>query len=364
MALVSTKEKNSIVQICSICIAIFFILVLFLYYLASHQQSMIILKNILPTQTTPIAEPNVPRNHNPRGVIVTLMRSENRSVARVINMIHTVLLFHSSRNKFLYPFFIFHDQFFTSVMKDRILTCVSKHNKTLSISFIQFNFLTDVPLPATFVRRKTIGYHQMCRFWAYDVFYHPAILQGKYEYLMRMDDDSYFLEKTRIDLFEYTVRKNLDYVYRSWYEEDNPTLLPIEQLFINVTTSRKRCIYNNFFIMRLQWLYKSDRVLRFLHELIRDDLMLREYIGDGCIHAAMLDIDKGMKTEDLIRISYAHNVHRMTLTDWGPLYKDFKDYDRDVANSCDQIRLFLRHGRDPILMKIEDIISKRPLPIV
>ena len=51
------------------------------------------------------------------------------------------------------------------------------------------------------------------------------------------------------------------------------------------------CIYNNFFMIRLKWFYESKQVQSFLRELIQDDLMLRQYIGDGCVHAAMLKID-------------------------------------------------------------------------
>jgi hypothetical protein len=39
------------------------------------------------------------------------------------------------------------------------------------------------------VDKKKIGYRLMYRFWTYDVFYHPAIVQGRYDYLMRMDED-------------------------------------------------------------------------------------------------------------------------------------------------------------------------------
>ncbi|CAF4802693.1 unnamed protein product, partial [Rotaria sp. Silwood2] len=59
-----------------------------------------------------------------RGVIVTLIRSTNRSIFLTINMIHSVIHFYPTSNGSLYPFIIFHDEAFTSVMRQQILSCV------------------------------------------------------------------------------------------------------------------------------------------------------------------------------------------------------------------------------------------------
>ncbi|UJR18024.1 hypothetical protein I4U23_004925 [Adineta vaga] len=287
----------------------------------------------------------------PRGVIVTLIRSTNTSIHRVINMIHSVVLFHSSQN--LYPVIIFHDQYFTSSMQQYILSCVSYSNKTLQISFILFHFPSNISLPAKFMKRLNLGYHVMCRFWSYDVFYHPAIKGNHYEYLMRMDDDSYFIDHTKDDLFEYTKKNNLDYVYRSRYKDDCPGLSTIEARFFKRRRKfpRRNCIYNNFFLIRLQWFYQSARVQSFSHQLIENDFMLKEYIGDGCVHAVWFDLDRNMKTKEIKTISYGHNSHIMLANDDNFL-SSVRAFSQQMENSCHQLILIENRKKQLKLIEI------------
>ncbi|CAF1513802.1 unnamed protein product, partial [Rotaria sordida] len=79
-----------------------------------------------------------------RGVIVTLIRSTNRSIFLTINMIHSIIQFYPTNNGSRYPFIIFHDENFTSVMRQQILLCVLKNDKTINISFELINFQTTV----------------------------------------------------------------------------------------------------------------------------------------------------------------------------------------------------------------------------
>ena len=170
------------------------------------------------------------------------------------------------------------------------------------------------------------------------MFFHPAIRQMNYDYLMRMDGDSYFLDKTRIDLFELMQRQNVDYAYISRYSEGNEAWFAIEKRFTNIDKPRQSCIYNNFFIIRLQWFYKSERIQTFLQELIRDDLFLREYIGDGCVHAAVLDIGRNARTKQLKQLEYGHNFHLHIRNIRGPFYNaNLHPFYQDVADSCDHI---------------------------
>ncbi|CAF4218789.1 unnamed protein product [Rotaria magnacalcarata] len=242
-------------------------------------------------------------------VIVTLISSTDRSVSLTINMIHSVVHFFLVNATVQYPFLIFHDENFTSIMRQQILSCVLRTNKHIQISFALVNFTTSIqPNPGSRLE-KSIGYRLMCRFWTYDVFYHPTILQGKYDYLMRMDADSYFSDVVHYDIFHYVKSQNVDYAYRSNYFELTPALDPFLRRAFNGESDNFTCIYNNFFIMRLKWFYKSKEVQRFIHELIDDDLILREYIGDGCIHAAIIHLASHTKVKHLTDISYGHNFH-------------------------------------------------------
>jgi hypothetical protein len=269
-----------------------------------------------------------------RGVVITLIRSTNQSISLTINMIHSVIQFHPTNDSYQYPFLIFHDQNFTSSMRQYILSCILKHNKHIQISFALVDFKTKFEINKGSRLEKPIGYRIMCRFWIYDVFYHPAILHGQYDYLMRMDDDSYFSDDIKKDLFHYMYSQKLDYIYRSIYWEPSTPMDPILNRYLNGTSTTMDCIYNNFFMIRLKWFYESKQVQNFLRELIKDDLMLRQYIGDGCVHAAMLKIDKQVKVEQNNDIPYGHNYHIMPTGLFGWIFHPVQELQEDTHNLC------------------------------
>ncbi|CAF5125849.1 unnamed protein product [Rotaria sp. Silwood1] len=91
------------------------------------------------------------------------------------------------------------------------------------------------------------------------------------------------------------------------------------------------------FVIRLKWYYESERVQSFVHELIRDNLMLREYIGDGCVHSAMLEIDNRVKFERLTNVSYGHNFHVMPSGYVEILFRVVKAFDEEMNKSCQQL---------------------------
>jgi len=264
-------------------------------------------------------------------------------------MIHSVTQFHSTSDGHPYPFLIFHDQTFTSFMREQILTCVIKENSQINISFAQIDF------PATLLlingsRMEITGYRFMCRFWTYDVFYHPAVTEGGYEYLMRMDADSYFSDTTKIDLFLHMQRQKLDYTYRAVYQEQITSMQFILKRFFNDKPVFSDCIYNNFFIIRLKWYNESKAVQRFVTELIKDNLMLREYIGDGCAHAAMLKIDNHVKVKPITDISYGHNFHVIPRGSWRVIFREVKEFEEELMKSCQQLTIL--SGAKGILTRI------------
>ncbi|UJR33120.1 hypothetical protein I4U23_020577 [Adineta vaga] len=289
-------------------------------------------------------------NKRPRGVIVTLMRSTNQSMFLTMNMINSVIRFHTIDENSPYPFLIFHDQNFTSHMQQHIFSCVLRNNKDITISFALFNFTTAVQSVQNSQSAKSIQYRLMCRFWIYDVFYHPAIRNGGYDYLMRMDDDSYISNMTKYDLFAYTDAQKLDYVYRAAYWESKAEMQDILKRFVNISENDTPCIYNNFFIIRLEWYYKSEQVQRFIRELIQDDLILRQYIGDGCVHAEMLQIDNSVRSKHIFDISYGHNYHVMTAERKYWKFILVKDFYEEINRSCYQLTV-LRESK-PILTRI------------
>lgn len=272
-----------------------------------------------------------------RGVIVTMIRSSNESMFLVINMIHSILHFYPYNGSFPYSLIIFHDENFKSVMREQILSCVLQNKKQIQISFSLVNFTTSVKPASTSRLEKPIGYRLMCRFWIYDLFYHPAILQGKYDYLMRMDDDSYFSDSFPVDPISYIQNKKLDYIYRSIYSEPIKPLKALLGRLMKSTIRATNCIYNNFFVMRLEWFYKSKEIQKLIHELVKDDLILREYIGDGCVHAAMLRLDKQTKSERIKNIPYGHNFHLMPFNSLQWNFEFRAGFLEEMNKSCKQL---------------------------
>ncbi len=302
--------------------------------------------------------PSIPSSSQPcsRSVFVTLVRSTDRSVMLAINMIHSLAQFHSTSLKNCYPIIIFHEYDFTLSMRNHILSCVLTAHKHLhnQISFSLIDFNSTISLNIGSKLNKPLGYRMMCRFWSYDVFFHPAIIEGRYKYLMRLDDDSYFSAPLRQDLFCYMDKKKLDYIYRSTYEESTPAMLPVERLFLkNKNKVRTQCIYNNFFIIRLEWFYKSDRVQTFLRVLLRNDRMIREYIGDGCVHAAMLEIDQQAKVRRIGHIPYGHNCHIMPKRSSSMPCIEIQNFYKEFQNSCQELTVLNDFSRK--IMKIKMI---------
>ncbi|CAF4046315.1 unnamed protein product [Rotaria sp. Silwood1] len=222
-------------------------------------------------------------------------------------------------------------------MRQQILSCVLQNNRKINISFALANFQTSIQPSNESRLKRPMGYRLMCRFWTYDIFYHAAIRHGSYDYLMRMDDDSYFSNVVREDLFLYMKKQKLDYLYRSSYEESFDSMHPILQHFLNKINLRLACIYNNMFVIRLKWYYESKRVQSFVHELIRDNLMLREYIGDGCVHSAMLEIEKQVKFEHVIYIPYGHNFHIMPSGQLQWRFHIANELHNEMNKSCQQL---------------------------
>lgn len=293
---------------------------------------------------------NVETKQGLRVAIATLIRSTNHSIELTINMIHSMTKFYPFDEQIDYSMIIFHEEDFSSSMRERILSCAGKRNRHLKIYFVALEFKTKATPSPNSRPTKPTGYRLMCQFWSHDIYFHPAILDRNFDYLMRMDDDSYFNEKIESDLFKYVFNKTLDYAYRSIYHEGFPDMIPIFEQFSSRDIESADCIYNNFFIIRLNWIYQSEDVQKFLKELIKDDLMIREYIGDGCVHQAMLFISDSTKYEHMTHFSYGHNYHIMAKGRemWG--FYPLTEIQNFLVDSCQTLSII-----EPNSFKIERI---------
>ncbi|CAF1633683.1 unnamed protein product, partial [Didymodactylos carnosus] len=152
---------------------------------------------------------------------------------------------------------------------------------------------------------------------SYDIFHHESI-KNKYDYLMRLDSDSYFNDYLSDDLFKIIYNQDLHYVYRSLYTDHGSSkqLNIIEQDFFyhndeqkQVNISYDKCIYNNFFIISLKFWHNDIIIQTLLKQLIPTNLMIESYIGDGCVHASMIRLGSNKEKTKQLLFPYGHNMH-------------------------------------------------------
>ncbi|CAF1329483.1 unnamed protein product [Adineta steineri] len=252
-----------------------------------------------------------------RGCIVTLIRSDNLiSLNKLLNMLNSLQLYF--KNIHQYPIYLFHEPTLTNETKQQILYCASK----LRINFYEIYFNITI-------QSNRSGYASMCQFWSYDIWFKYNFLQNKCDYVMRFDDDSYLINSTQYDLFEYFHKNQYDYAYRSIYSDNNGLDFIQDNLrtFLPTNHTRRGCIesictflngpqgydglavYNNFFLMRLNLFYENPIVEKYLKQLISINAFYRYRVGDANIQTiSLLLIEKSLKISYL-NFPYNHNVH-------------------------------------------------------
>jgi hypothetical protein len=118
-----------------------------------------------------------------------------------------------------------------------------------------------------------LGYRHMCRFMAGDIFRNEELL--KYDWYMRLDTDSFILEKIGFDPFLKMHKENFFYCFNN-IQDDNPLveegLYEESKLYMeskkvdqqNEVTSPKM-YYTNFEICRIDWFIKNGYMSYFDH---------------------------------------------------------------------------------------------------
>jgi hypothetical protein len=118
-----------------------------------------------------------------------------------------------------------------------------------------------------------LGYRHMCRFMAGDIFRNKELL--KYDWYMRLDTDSFILEKIGFDPFLKMHKENFFYCFNN-IQDDNP--LVVEGLYEEsklYMESKKvdqqnevtppKMYYTNFEICRIDWFIKNGYMSYFDH---------------------------------------------------------------------------------------------------
>lgn len=106
------------------------------------------------------------------------------------------------------------------------------------------------------------GYRHMCHFFANDIFFRPEL--RKYDYYMRLDDDSFILSPLKFNVFEHMRRNGKKYAYRVVLNDRPHVCAGLGELVKEYFASRNirlacklpppyKLFYTNFEICDLEW---------------------------------------------------------------------------------------------------------------
>ena len=163
--------------------------------------------------------------HGPRtlGVIVYLTQARHSSYGRdslkllrrsVEALVENYLAEHNDDVIFLH---------YGEVPRDRQDELIAVCGSSVHARFLTLNSSFTTPPPGTPPQSKWMhrnrfspGYRHMIRLFAIGLW--PLIAEQGYEYVMRMDEDSFILSRVRYNFFEFMRSTGIDYAYRlaSW----------------------------------------------------------------------------------------------------------------------------------------------------
>jgi len=158
----------------------------------------------------------------PSAAIIYLAEfKEEKNIIELTKSLEKLYL-HFLRQNALYPVLIFYEPSdHARIIQHELVTQLegAVQNLTLSnqsiLRFLEapnfYEIPTGLPPIPQMVSNAGMGYRHMCRFWAYGVFQHPAILA--IEYYWRLDTDLFLFRDIKLDPFRWMRSAHLDYVY-------------------------------------------------------------------------------------------------------------------------------------------------------
>jgi len=164
-----------------------------------------------------------------------------------------------------YPIIIFHEDIPMQIFDD----IQNNHSIKFNIEKINFEipkFIEESKVPRE-VMTKSIGYRHMCRFYAGQMYFENALKDT--DYYLRLDNDSFFTEPVKYDIFKYMEDNNYIYGYNAILE-DNPQvtvgLFEACQLYSQTRKTLKdmkdipfpKVYYTNFEIAKFKWFLNPE----------------------------------------------------------------------------------------------------------
>ncbi len=288
------------------------------------------------------------------------------------------LLFKNYNEQFKHDVLIFHEGDFLEKDQEQV-ACGRKEIKFKEIHFLVPDFLRQEEIPRVWPNGDFpgygMGYRHMLRFFAVQIF--DILHDLRYDWFMRLDDDSFIHSKINYDLFEFMERNNFEYGYRvdireaydvsqgfgetvagyvraeninsrSFEEHWEPTRLRIyltnlvKAILIRKFRAKKYIMspssrydlwgyYNNFFITKIAF-WKTQEVQSFIHYFDRIGVWYKYRWGDALFQSAAIQIfmpkHKVFKFTDW---TYEHATFEKGKLSWGGIYESSLDIDSEAV---------------------------------
>ncbi|KNC70733.1 hypothetical protein SARC_16736, partial [Sphaeroforma arctica JP610] len=232
---------------------------------------------------------------------------------------------------------IFHEGDFSSEDQKKVIKG-RPHIKFHTLSAAEWGppaFIDEKELPSWHEGSKYgMGYRNMIRFYANRIW--PLVSVMGYEYVMRLDEESFIHSPIKYDLAERMTSERLVYGYRqdqteyptygAWHYDIEPTFLydhctPRNIAGLKTGLHDLHSYYNNFFIARVDF-FTSTQVQQFLNYADRTGGYYYSRWGDAIVHTAAVQIFlHTAEVHKFTDFSYEHatlNKTDNTLT-WGGL---------------------------------------------
>lgn len=227
-----------------------------------------------------------------------------------------------------YPILVFHEDFIKEDLEGIRRAAKDRKVKFIKIDFKHYkghdNLNEWMKKQKGFVEGRPAGYRMMCRFFSGVMQNHPALTP--YNYYVRMDHDSFFIEPKALDIEECAKKYNFDYLYRSvWTDHKEKegiwafTKKYAKQNSLSLDGFRAlkmlnlrgefngRAPYNNFHISKISFWRRKD-VKKYLKAIENVDGSLKSHWHDTNVQSMLLGLFCPVVVEKT-DFGYMHNMH-------------------------------------------------------
>lgn len=195
-------------------------------------------------------------------------------------------LFKNFNSKYKYPVIILHEGDYDKDSKNEILTSIRVECVNL-VSFCELDkedfqipkhididkmnkLIDNNPVPYW----RNVKYRIMCNFWINHFFKYC----NKYEYIMRLDDDSIIEEPINTDLFKLMKEKDFNYISNILHVDCGICNYEMKEFFSNIIPDKKELISKNFANITININDGKFENIKKFHELLKGEIYTKDSI--------------------------------------------------------------------------------------